>query len=731
MTPATRLLLGSALAAAFPCGATAQQIHPLAQQVEIRRTAHGVPHILGENLEAAAFGLAWCMLEDYGARVARGLIAARGELALASGEYDAIESDLDARPAYEHALATFHLLDEDTRAVYRGFAMGVGYYVATHPEEFPEWMPVSFTAHDVLARDITDEGGASANAFVRRLRAGERATAGAGAVDEYDWRFEEGSNTWAFAPSRTASGHAILMRNPHLSWTSGYYEAHVRVPGVLDFYGDYRIGGPFGVIGGFNPFLGWSTTNNAPDLDEIYVLDADPARANHYLFDGASVPLLRRSTTVHYRAGDALIPATRETWSSALGPVIHRDSTRIWIVRRGGAGDHRAGQQWLAMMKARSLVEWQDAMRIRARASSNFTYADRDGNIFYVWNGTVPALPHVSGGDTLAIPATTTADVWTRLVPFDSLPQVLNPRGGYLHNENDPFHFTNLNDALRADAFPPHYPEPELSLRSQHGVLLIRGDDRLTLEEVVRRKHSYRMILAERVKADLVRAVRASGATGEVAAAADLMDAWDGTVAPESRGGLLFDEWWTLYLRSARALATDSTPPRATPANAGYAAPAGTLFALPWTPEDPLAGPSGLADPARAARTFADAVRITAERWGAWDVAWGDVHRVRRGDVDVPVGGCGGGGCFRVLRYATAEDGKRVANSGDGWILAIEFDDTPRAYSILAYGQSPDPASPWHADQAAMFARGELKPVAFTEDHIAAALARSYRPGER
>src|SRR5690606_25711622 len=73
---------------------------------------------------------------------------------------------------------------------------------------------------------------------------------------------EEGSNAWAFAPSRTRSGRAILMRNPHLSWTAGYYEAHVTVPGVIDFYGDFRVGGPFGVIGGFNRHLGWATTNN-------------------------------------------------------------------------------------------------------------------------------------------------------------------------------------------------------------------------------------------------------------------------------------------------------------------------------------------------------------------------------------------------------------------------------------------------------------------------------------
>jgi acyl-homoserine-lactone acylase len=86
-------------------------------------------------------------------------------------------------------------------------------------------------------------------------------------------------------------------------------------------------------------------------------------------------------------------------------------------------------------------------------------------------------------------------------------------------------------------------------------------------------------------------------------------------------------------------------------------------------------------------------------------------------------------GCFRVLTFAREADDKLAANSGDGWVLAVEFDDVPRAYSVLAYGQSPDPASPWHADQAAMFARGEMKRVAFTRRAVEAGAVLRYRPG--
>ena len=96
----------------------------------------------------------------------------------------------------------------------------------------------------------------------------------------------------------------------------------------------------------------------------------------------------------------------------------------------------------------------------------------------------------------------------------------------------------------------------------------------------------------------------------------------------------------------------------------------------------------------------------------------------------MPVGGCGNDlGCFRILSFAREPDGKLAANSGDGWVLAVEFGDTPRAYSVLAYGQSRLPSSPWHADQVEMFSKGEMKKVAFTEADVNAGVVTRYRPG--
>ena len=721
----SRTTLAAILILFVPAAALAQSppaAPALAQQVEIRRTAYGVPHIKAENLTAAAYGLAYAQLEDYGANVALGLLRARGEMSRWFGR-DSIDGDFNGRLEYARAVETYHLLDAETRAVYEGFAAGVNRYIEMHPAEFPEGFNPRFTGYDVATRDVSLATGGSAARFVARLDSVTRGISPVArgtndprrptppaAVPPDDDTIEEGSNAWAFAPSRTTSGRAILMRNPHLAWSAGYYEGHITVPGVLDFYGDFRIGGPFGVIGGFNRDLGWSTTNNAPDLDEIYSLDVDPNRVDHYLLDGVSLPLQRQLVTVEYANGAGLSSETRERWRTPMGPVIYRNGGKIYIVRAAEDGGYRGGEQFLRMMRATSLAEWKDAMRIRARVSSNFTYADRAGNILYLWNASMPSLPHRNGGDTAAIHARSMRDMWTRYVPFDSLPQILNPKGGYVHNENDTPWYGNMHQPLDPARFGPDFPEdPDLSLRSQLSIELIDTKKKLSLEDVVKLKHSYRMLLADRVKRDLIAAVRATRPTGDTARALALIERWDNTSAPESRGGLLFQTWWQRYTQGTRA---------------------DTMFARPWTPSAPTTTPSGLANPTRAAEAFGWAVTETARRFGAFDTPWGEVHRVRIANVDVPVGGCQGAlGCFRVLNFRNDADGKRSVIGGDGWVLAVEFGDVPRAYSVLAYGNSNRPESPRYGNQAEMFARGEMKRVLWLEKDIAAGVVERYRPG--
>ncbi len=729
------LLLGAHLPA------LAQSATPwseLAQQVEVLRTERGIPHIRAESLEAMGFALAWVQLEDYGEVVVRGLLEVRGEAALHWGPGSGrVEGDLLARRSHARAVERFPHLSPEVQAIYTGFAGGVNRYLELHPEDGPPGLTPTFTGADVAARDVTGPGWAVARRFAARLEGGGSGVAtpaaNEGDPDAHLPGWEPGSNTWALGPSRTTSGHAILMRNPHLSWTAGYYEAHVTVPGVLEFYGDFRIGGPFGIIGGWNRRLGWSTTNNGPELHDLYALIPHPHLPDHIEWEGEALPLTRVLETVSFRQGAGVGTETRERWESPVGPVIHRDGAYVYVLRSAGDGAWEVGEQFFRMMTAASLDEWKDAMRLQARNASNFTYADADGNIFYVWNAAHPVRPHPHGGDTLATVARGWDDVWTEIVPFDALPQLLNPPGGYLRNENDPFHHTNLNAVMDAGDFPPEYPAPQLRLRSRHSLELIHNDRRFSLEEVVELKHSMGMLLADRVLDDLLTALRAALQEGwdgaapasEVAEALRLLEGWDRTAAADARGALLFAEWWEAYLAGG-----ERAP--ASPASVGFPARAESLFAEPWRLDAPLATPRGLSHPARAVEAFDQTLPRLRERWGGWDLAWGDVHRARVGSTDLPVGGCDGLlGCFRVLWFNDDADGRRRVRGGDGWVSAVEFGPTPRAYTHLAYGQSIREGHPHSEDQLRDFMEGRMTPVAFTPEEVEAALLTRYRPGIR
>ncbi|MEZ4416721.1 MAG: penicillin acylase family protein [Gemmatimonadota bacterium] len=691
-----------------------------ADQVEIRRTRYGVPHIRAADLRGVAFGLAYAEAEDHGPEVFEAFVRARGRMALLEGTPANVESDFQHKRQYARAETTFRHLNADTRAMMEGFAAGIEHYWALHPDERPAQVVTPLTAVDVHALYIGWHNVGEARALARTLE--ERAGGsdpGPGPEGSREsgstWLGQDvGSNAWAFGPSRTKAQRAILLRNPHLSWDAGYYEAHLTVPGQLDFYGDFRIGGLFGIIGGFNQDLGWTTTNNYPDLSETYRIRKDREGPRHYLLDGVSYPMRSEEVSVEihdaarFASSGGIGTEVRTFWTTHLGPVVYETADDIYVMRTSDDGEFRRGEQFLDMMRARSLDEWLAAMREQRISSSNYTYADRRGNIFYVWNAKLPRLPHPWTRDEPVL-ATQSADLWSELVRFDRLPQLRNPVGGYVQNENDPPYYTNLEALLPRDSFPENMPDPQLRLRSQLSLELVGGDQLLELDDVITLKHSPRMLLADRVKEDLIAAIRVADVTSSTRAAADLLRDWNNTAEVDSRGGTLFELWFHRYLAT-----TDSA----------------SVFRVNWSESDPVGTPHGIGSPRTAVAAFEWAVEEAVRRWGSYDVAWGDVHRVRRGGVDVPVAGCGGDlGCFRVLNFADDPDGLRSVRGGDGWVLAVEFGQFPRAYSVLAYGQSSREESPHFDDQAALFARGELKRVAFREPEIAAQLVKRYTPG--
>jgi acyl-homoserine-lactone acylase len=734
-----RLVTAIAVAVgAFSCARSAPELPSpdlLAQQVTIRRDTYGIPHILAESEEAAAFGFGYAQAEDHAAEIGRRYLSARGVEAAHFGE-EGLSNDL-AMAQFDNLAASHQALETITplyRRIIAAYAAGVNRYVRAHRAELPEWMP-EITAADVLANTRASAASSLGSAaLVRRLR--EKYEGAPRTEDEPSWIDEAaGSNAFALAGSRTTTGKPILLGNPHLQWSSLYWEAHVRVPGRIDFYGSTLVGIPV-LRAGFNDRLGFVTTNNAPDLDDVFALKLDPQRPDHYLFDGRSLPLERRDATIQVRADDGSMRAESRTfWSSQVGPVVYRTADRVFAVKSTRLEAFQYFEGFYVLSKTRNLKEWTSALRRNYVPTSNFTYADVDGNIKYHWNARVPVRPE--GRDyRLDVDASSPADLWSRFHDIEDFPRILNPPGGYVQNANNPPRFVSLRDPIDMSRYPSQFERGPLALRPQLALDLIESGDRYSVDDVIALKYSTRMLLAERVKKDVVSAVRdAADASEEARAGADVLESWDDRAAAESRGAVLFQRFWDLYSGAVRS-----------------------PFATPWQEANPVTTPSGISDRAAAVTHLAAAVRAVREQYGSERVAWGEANRFRAGTLDLPGDGATGTyGTFRVMTFAPLPGARpapagspserpapagsprvRVAGHiegrdapigfGDGWILLVDFSRPGQAWSVLAYGQTTNQRSPHSSDQLPIFANHKLRRAWYSEADIKANLAREYRP---
>lgn len=370
------------------------------------------------------------------------------------------------------------------------------------------------------------------------------------------------------------------------------------------------------------------------------------------------------------------------------------------------------------MGKARNLRKFRRALDMGAVPMFNICYADAEGNCFYLFNGRFPDRPPGLQWDGI-VPGGTSATEWNRTLPQSRLPSLLNPPGGYVQNCNSSPWYTNLKAPIDRRQFPDDLTPNFNTLRQQHSLLMLNGDEKLSLGEVMKRKYATKLLLADRVKGDVLMAARGQTVDGvDPGEAVKLLEVWDNTASRESKGGVLFTEFWDLYTRSFTVTKR---------------ADLDKFYRVPWDETRPAETPVGIGSEESARKALAAAVKATTAKYGKLDAAWGDVHRLRRGDLDVPIGGyndqaLGDYGPFRVVGYGPPKDGKRFATGGDSYVFAVEFTTPPTAYSISAYSQSSDPKSPHHADQSALFAREGWKRAWFTEEDVARNTERSYRP---
>jgi acyl-homoserine-lactone acylase len=682
-----RFLCRSVTIDALLCLGTLSGAQP--DRVRILRDRYGVPHIEATSEEAAAYGNGYAAAEDHLPTLVPLFRRAQGRQAEFFGETFAEKDFMVKRlRIHETAERRFSELPRAVQGILNGYAEGYNRRlaeIAKPPEGGAPITGVDLLAHcrAVLLLD-----------FALDLRLWDAASGGS----------TPGSNMWAIGKERSANGHGLLLANPHLPWGGSwtFHEVHIHVPGVINIAGGALIGSPFVTIG-FNENLGWAHTVNRPRLEDIYKLRVDPANATHYVYDGQSVPFTQHNVEVRVKTAAGIETRSRTFLQSQFGPVLRVDSGVAYAYRSPSLDLVEFLTEWRDMARAHSLAEFRKALEIEGLPMLNIGYADRAGNVFYLYNGRIPRRPDgfdwsnpVSGEDRRT--------EWLGIHPISELPQLLNPPGGYIQNGNDAPWYTTPHQLIDASKFPKYFSTDSLNLRSQEGVRRLEERKSFTLDEMLLARNDHSLLLARRLRAQLAETAADCQPAEGFAEAKPLIGNWDGRTDVKSRGGVLFERWWALYSRRARP-----------------------AYLKPWSPAQAFDTPAGLGDGVAACTALRDAAAEVKKEYGRIDPEWGEVHRFRRGELDLPMAGAAGRlGSFPVTDYAPDRDGKLRATGGDGYVLGVEFGNSPRAQSVLAYSESSDTTSPHFNDQGAMFAAAGWKRLWFTDSDIRAHLEREY-----
>ena len=656
--------------------------------VRILRDSWGVPHIFGRTDADVAYGLAWAHAEDDFQTIQGALLAARGRLATVLGREGAANDYMVQLLRIPDVVAAGYARDlrPETRALCEAYADGINHYAALHPDRaiadlypargadlvagFVHKTPLFFGLDRVLKGLLEPAAAASAPAT------------------------PTGSNTFAVAPRRSADGATRLAINSHQPWAGpvAWYEAHLHSETGWDAVGGLFPGAPV-ILHGHNRNLGWAHTVNRPDLIDVYALEINPADHDQYKLDGAWRALERRDAAIRVKLlGPLSWTFHREALWSVYGPVV-RGPRGTFAIRLAGYGEVRHIEQWYRMNKAATFDEWLDAMRMGALPMFNVGYADREGHIFYVYDGRLPLRPE--GYDwSGVVPGNTSRTLWTDFLPFDRLPQVKDPPSGFVQNCNSTPFRTTVGEG---NPDPAAYSrtlgiERGMTNRALRALELLGGGEPITREAFDRDKFDVTYSSASTAAMRLAQLLQAPPpADALTRQALDVLRGWDRSATASSRSTAL------------------------------------ALMTLEPSDDNDGAAPSTAALVERLGRS----ARALQSHFGRIDVPWPDVLRLRRGPVDI--GLFGGPDLLHAVYGRPGPDGRIVGVAGDSYVLLVEWDAQGRvsSRSVQPYGSATlESGSPHYADQAPLFAACRLKPVWLDESDIRAHLEREYSPGE-
>ncbi len=701
-----------------------------AANVTIVRDDWGIAHVYGKTDADAVFGMEYAQAEDDFNRVETNYINALGRLAETEGEskiYLDLRMKLFIDPIvlkqqYEASPAWLKTLMD-------AFADGLNYYLLKHPgvkprviQHFEPWMALSFSEGSI-GGDIERVNIDRLEEFYSKppvLHASSRTdqTVETAYVHDSDPPEPTGSNGMAIAPSNTANHHALLLINPH---TSFFFRSELQMASDegLDAYGAVTWG-QFFIYQGFNEHAGWMHTSSGVDAVDDY-LEAVEKKGGKFIYKygGEERPLLSKQITVPYKTDRGMAEKTFTAYFTHHGPIIREENGR-WVSISLMQKPVEALTQSYIRTKANNYKSFRQSLELKANSSNNTIFADSDGDIAYFHGDFIPRRD-THFDFTKPVDGSNPATDWHGLLTVDELPQLLNPKSGWLYNSNNAPWSGAGESSLRKQDYPVYVETGTESARGLHAVRVLKDKKDFTADSLIAAAYDSYLPWFEKPIPALVKA-------------------WDGAPASDPLKAKLADQiavlrawdyrWGVTSVPTSLAVFWGEEIRRHT---AGDARKAGI-------PVEEYIGAE--ASPQLLLQSLAAASdKLTAD-FGTWKTPWGDINRFQRinGDLvqpfndaapSIPVGFTsslwGSLASFGARAYPGTK--KWYGTSGNSFVAVVEFGEKVHARAVTAGGESGNPSSPHFDDEAKRYSTGDLREVYYYRSDLKGHTQREYHPG--
>ncbi len=554
----------------------------LERPVEVLRDADAVPHIFAQTEADAYYALGYVHAQDRLWQMETMRRLGSGRLSELFGtrfgdwtlRLDRLTRTLGF---YRHAQESYRLLSPEARRALDAYSKGVNAYIAGRPEALPiefqllrhdpePWKPADSLVWGKLMalqlagnyREELARARLVQTLSVQQVRdlypndpPGSPVTLAAELTDlRFDKAeealppplgFDLASNEWVLAGSRTATGKPILANDPHLGLEAPvlWYLARIVTP-THSIAGATAPGMPFHALG-HNGQVAWGFTNTHSDVQDLFVERVDPQDSNRILTPKGSEPFATRTEIIKVAGRPDEVLTVRET---RHGPVL----TGLEGMD-GTAPGHVLALAWAGLREpdttadalyrlnhARSAAEVRAALAAHVTPQQNVVYADTAGTVGFIVPGLAPVRR--KGDGTLPVPGWDGEYDWTGFIPFEALPQTVNPPSGQV---------VNANNAVVGPGYPyllaAHWPEPLRASRIQQ--MLAGGT--FTVDEVAAQQLDVTSLAAKELL-PLMTAVPVPG--GMAAEALGMLKAWDGRMDRSRPEPLIFAAWFRALNRA-------------------------------------------------------------------------------------------------------------------------------------------------------------------------------------